>query len=94
VELAEIDVCLYLIRSWNQWIGNGFRSELIISTFGWPSQDPIFRFLGVALPLVTKGQFPAYGYIFAAIFLSFILGDLIAIPFGYLLGKGSNNIDI
>jgi hypothetical protein len=44
-------------------------------------------FLGVALPLVLKGQFPAHGYIFAAIFLTFIIGDLIAIPFNYIFGK-------
>jgi hypothetical protein len=44
-------------------------------------------FLGIALPLVLKGQFPAHGYIFAAIFLTFIIGDLIAIPFNYIFGK-------
>ena len=47
----------------------------------------IIWFAGVALPLAVKGQFPVHGYVFAAIFLSFIIGDLIAIPFGYLLGK-------
>jgi hypothetical protein len=44
-------------------------------------------FLGVALPLVMKGQFPVHGYVFAAIFLSYIMGDLIAIPFSYIFGK-------
>lgn len=44
-------------------------------------------FLGVALPLVVTGQFPAHGYVFAVIFLSFIIGDLIAIPFSYIFGK-------
>jgi hypothetical protein len=34
-----------------------------------------------------KGQFPAHGYMFAAIFLSYIIGDLIAIPFSYIFGK-------
>jgi len=48
----------------------------------------IIWFAGVALPLILKGQFPAHGYVFAVIFLSYIIGDLIAIPFGYLSGKG------
>jgi hypothetical protein len=47
--------------------------------------------LGVFLPLLAKGQFPAHGYIFAAIFLSFIIGDLIAIPFGYILKNPEGN---
>ena len=50
-----------------------------------------FWFLGVALPLVVKGQFPAHGYLFAAIFLTYIIGDLIAIPFGYILKNPGNN---
>ncbi|MDM7919526.1 MAG: hypothetical protein QUS12_10210 [Methanosarcina sp.] len=48
----------------------------------------IIWFAGVALPLILKGQFPAHGYVFAVIFLSYIIGDFIAIPFGYLSGKG------
>ncbi len=51
----------------------------------------IVWFLGVALPLVLDGQFPAHGYIFAAIFLTYIIGDLIAIPFSYIFGK---NVEI
>lgn len=47
----------------------------------------IIWFAGVALPLAVKEQFPAYGYVFAAIFLSYIIGDLIAIPFGYIFRK-------
>jgi len=48
-------------------------------------------FLGVALPPGLKGQFPAHGYIFVAIFLSYIIGDLIAIPFGYVLKNPEGN---
>jgi hypothetical protein len=48
-------------------------------------------FAGVALHLAVKGQFPAHGHVFAAIFLSFIIGDLIAIPFGYTFGKKTVN---
>jgi hypothetical protein len=35
-----------------------------------------------------KGQLPAHGYVFAAIFFTFLVGDLIAIPFSYVFGKG------
>lgn len=49
----------------------------------------IVWFLGVALPLVMKGQLPAHGYIFAAIFFTFLVGDLIAIPFSYVFGKST-----
>jgi hypothetical protein len=51
----------------------------------------IIWFAGVALPLAVKGQFPAHGYVFAAIFLSYVIGDLIAIPFGYIFGKNKAN---
>ena len=47
----------------------------------------IIWFAGVALPLTVKGQFPSHGYVFAAIFLSYVIGDMIAIPFGYIFGK-------
>lgn len=48
-------------------------------------------FVGVALPLVMEGQFPAHGYMFAAIFLTYLIGDLIAIPFSYVFGKDMVN---
>lgn len=51
----------------------------------------IVWFAGVALPLVLKGQFPVHGYVFTAIFLSFVIGDLIAIPFSYIFGKNTAN---
>ncbi|MGB9939077.1 hypothetical protein [Methanosarcina sp.] len=49
----------------------------------------IVWFLGVASPLVMKGQFPTHGYLFAAIFVTYLIGDLIAIPFSYVFGKSS-----
>jgi hypothetical protein len=54
----------------------------------------IIWFAGVALPLALKGQFPAHGYVFVAIFLSYVIGDLIAIPFGYLFGKSQDEISV
>jgi len=106
-------------------LGMVIAPSFVISTFGWPLQDPVVLgvvgsvyiafgllsilglkspltfvpilllqlsyktvwFLGIALPLMAEGQFPAHGYMFAAIFLSYIIGDLIAIPFGYIFGK-------
>jgi len=44
-------------------------------------------FLGVALRLLATGQFPVHGIPFAIIFASYIVGDLIGIPFSYLFAK-------
>jgi len=41
----------------------------------------------VALPLFLKGQFPFYVVFISAVFLSYIIGNLIAIPFSYLFSK-------
>ena len=44
---------------------------------------------GVILPLVVAGHLPAHGAILAAIFATYVIGDVIAIPFGYVLGRES-----
>lgn len=45
-------------------------------------------FLAVAaFPLFLKGQFPSYVVVIAAVFVTYIIGDLIAIPFRYLFSK-------
>jgi hypothetical protein len=41
----------------------------------------------VVIPLFLRGQFPFYVVFISAVFLSYIIGDLIAIPFGYLFSK-------
>ena len=46
-------------------------------------------FLAVVLPLVIRGRFPDHGLLIAAIFATYIIGDLIAIPFPYLLARAS-----
>lgn len=43
--------------------------------------------VAVALPLFLKGQFPFYVVFMSVIFLTFIIGDLIAIPFSHLFSK-------
>jgi hypothetical protein len=40
-----------------------------------------------ALPLFLKGEFPLYVVILSVIFLTYIIGDIIAIPFAYLFSK-------
>ena len=44
-------------------------------------------FLGVALPLWATGHFPSYAIPTVIIFATFIVGDLIAIPFSYVIAK-------
>lgn len=41
----------------------------------------------VAVPMLVKGQFPLYVAVTSGVFVSYIIGDLIAVPFGYLFSK-------
>ncbi|MGB7295206.1 MAG: hypothetical protein WBC70_06405 [Candidatus Aminicenantales bacterium] len=43
--------------------------------------------VAVALPLFLKGQFPFYVVFMSAVFVTFIIGNLIAIPFSYVFKK-------
>lgn len=45
--------------------------------------------LAVALPLALAGQFPSYALPMLGIFGFFVAGNLIALPFSYLFGRGS-----
>jgi len=47
-------------------------------------------FVGVFLPLLITGHFPTYGITMVIIFGTYIIGDLIAIPFAYVFAKESN----
>ena len=40
-----------------------------------------------AIPLFLEGQFPLHVVIMSAVFLTYIIGDLIAIPFSYVFSK-------
>ncbi len=44
-------------------------------------------FIAVILPIILAGAFPPYAILPAAIYASYIAGDLIAIPFAYLFSK-------
>ena len=47
-------------------------------------------FIGVALPLLIAGQLPTHAILPAAVFGTYILGDLIAIPFTYVFARESD----
>jgi hypothetical protein len=44
-------------------------------------------FIGVLLPILFSGKFQTYAIMYVVIFATYIIGDLIAIPFWYVLGK-------
>jgi len=50
-------------------------------------------FVAVFFPLLLAGKVQLHGALFAAIFATYIVGDLIAIPFSHVFGKGSDQID-
>ena len=47
----------------------------------------VIWFIGVILPLLFAEPFPTHGISFVVLFAIFIIGDLIAIPFSYVLAK-------
>ena len=44
-------------------------------------------FIGVILPIVMTAKFPSYAILYVVIFATYIIGDLIAIPFSYVFAK-------
>ena len=44
-------------------------------------------FIAVILPLLMSAQVPGYGIFLGVIFASYIIGDLIAIPFSHVFAK-------
>ncbi len=49
-------------------------------------------FAGVILPLFLSGRFPSYAVLFVLIFATFVIGDLIAIPFSYVFTAQPDSI--
>jgi len=47
-------------------------------------------FIGVVLPLLITAQFPSYAIPTVIIFATYIIGDLIAIPFSYVFARQSD----
>lgn len=50
----------------------------------------VIWFIGIILPLLATGKFPTYAIVYVVIFASYIIGDLIAIPFSYVFEKQSD----
>jgi hypothetical protein len=48
-------------------------------------------FIGVILPFLVTARFPTYAIVYVVIFATFIIGDLIAIPFSYVFAKRSDH---
>jgi hypothetical protein len=48
-------------------------------------------FIGIILPILVSGNFPAYGLLTVIIFATYIIGDLIAIPFSYVFAKQTDS---
>jgi len=44
-------------------------------------------FLGAVVPLLLSGRFPGYAVLTAAIFATYVVGDLVAIPFSYVFSS-------
>ncbi len=47
-------------------------------------------FFGIILPILVAGKFPTYALLYVVVFATFIIGDLIAIPFSYVFAKQSD----
>jgi len=50
--------------------------------------------LAIVVPQARKGQFPLYVAVMSAVFLTYIIGDLIVIPFGYLFKKDTARTEL
>jgi len=51
-------------------------------------------FILVLLPRVIRGSVPVYAWMYAGIFITWIIGDLIAIPFSRVFEREKRNISL
>jgi hypothetical protein len=51
----------------------------------------VIWFIGVILPILVTGNFPTYAILYVVVFATYIIGDLIAIPFPYVFAKQSDH---
>jgi hypothetical protein len=49
-------------------------------------------FIGVILPILFAGKFPTYALLYVVIYATYIIGDLIAIPFSYVFATQSRAV--
>jgi hypothetical protein len=47
-------------------------------------------FIGVILPILVAAKLPTYAILYIVIYATYIIGDLIAIPFSYVFAKQSD----
>jgi hypothetical protein len=47
----------------------------------------LVMFIGVILPILFSGKLPTYAILYMVMFATYIIGDLIAIPFSYVFSK-------
>ena len=45
---------------------------------------------GVVVPLAARGEFPSWAMVQVVIFVTFVVGNLIAMPFGYVFEREAN----
>ena len=50
-------------------------------------------FVGVVIPLLVSGRLPTHAVLTALVFATYVLGDLIAIPFSYVFTKETSHKD-
>ncbi len=50
----------------------------------------VIWYIGVVFPLLVAVQFPPYAMLHLVIFATYIIGDIIAIPFPYVFAKEKN----
>jgi hypothetical protein len=50
----------------------------------------VIWFIGVVLPMLITSQFKLYGLLYVVIYATYIVVDLVAIPFAYVFAKESN----
>ena len=69
----------------------GLRSPLkFVSVLLLQLSYKLIWFIGVLLPLLLTNKFPGFAIPMTIIFVTYIIGDLIAIPFSYIFTKESN----
>ncbi len=51
----------------------------------------VIWFIGVILPIMLRGEFPTYGILYVVAFATYVIGDLIAIPFSFVFAERADH---
>jgi hypothetical protein len=49
---------------------------------------------GVVVPLALRGRFPGWSTVQVVVFMTFVVGDLVAIPFRYVFGRDDGREEV